>query len=243
MNAIDLTGRTAVVTGGAGGIGAATAARFLASGARVALWDLDEAAAGRGGTDLAVGVDVTDAAAVAAAVARTEAALGPIDILVNGAGSTGPNMAVIDTDPAAWRACVELNLTGVFLCCRAVLPGMLRSGYGRIVNLASIAGKEGNPQQAAYSAAKAGVIAFTKSLAKEVAASAIRVNAVVPAMIDSPLVLQMPDAVRSAVLAKIPLGRPGRPEEVAALVAWLASEECSFSTGAAFDLSGGRATY
>ncbi len=236
MNRIDLAGRRAVVTGGAGGIGAAVAARFRASGARVCLWDLTDA-------DGAIAVDVTDADSVAAAARRTVEVLGGIDILVTSAGIIGPNRPLETVDPAEWRRTVEINLTGTFLCARAVVPGMRAAGYGRIVTIASIAGKEGNASQSAYSAAKAGVIGLTKALGKELAGSGVIANCVAPAVIDSPLVAQMPDDVRAHVLGKIPLGRPGQPAEVAALVAWLASDECSFATGAVFDLSGGRATY
>lgn len=247
MNAIDLHGRTAIITGGAGGIGAAVAARLLASGARVSLWDLPgealAATAAEVGADHRAAVDVTDEASVQIAMSRTTEALGAIDILVTAAGVIGPNQPLETIAPDLWRRTVDINLNGTFLCCRAVVPAMRAAGYGRIVTIASIAGKEGNPNQAAYSAAKAGVIGLTKSLGKELAGSGVIANAVAPAVIDSPLVQQMPDEVRSYVLAKIPLGRPGRPQEAAALIAWLASEECSFSTGAAYDLSGGRATY
>lgn len=257
MNRIDLQDRKAVVTGGAGGIGLAVAARLLQSGARVSLWDLPgpapEAALDRFRTEHgsridvtyvdAVPIDVTDPASVDEAARRTADALGGIDILVTSAGTIGPNQPLETILPDAWRRTVEINLTGTFLCCRAVIPAMRAAGYGRIVTIASIAGKEGNPNQSAYSAAKAGVIGLTKSLGKELAGTGILANTVVPAVIDSPLVAQMPDDVRTYVLGKIPLGRPGQPAEVASLVAWLASDECSFSTGAVFDLSGGRATY
>jgi 3-oxoacyl-[acyl-carrier protein] reductase len=247
MNAIDLRGRKAVITGGAGGLGEAIGARFAASGAAVSLWDLDAAAAAavanRVGAKHVQKVDVTQAGDVEQAAAAAEAALGGIDILVTAAGATGANQRLEDTSPEAWRWVIELNLTGTFLCCRAAVPRMRRGGYGRIINIASIAGKEGNANQSGYSASKAGVIALTKSLAKELADTEIRVNAVVPAVIETQLLSQMSPVLLQQVLTKIPLGRAGRPHEVAAMVAWLTSEECSFSTGATFDLSGGRATY
>jgi 3-oxoacyl-[acyl-carrier protein] reductase len=188
-------------------------------------------------------VDVTDPESLAAALAETERKLGPADILVASAGITGPNVTVTDYPIEAWRKVIDVDLTGVFLCCRAVIPGMAKRNYGRIVNIASVAGKEGNPNAAAYSAAKAGVIAFTKSLGKELAATGVRVNCVTPAVIKTGMFAQMTEQHIQYMLSKIPLGRFGTVEEVAALVAWLASEDCSFSTGAVFDLSGGRATY
>jgi 3-oxoacyl-[acyl-carrier protein] reductase len=188
-------------------------------------------------------VDVTDPESLAAALAETERKLGPADILVASAGITGPNVTVTDYPIEAWRKVIDVDLTGVFLCCRAVVPGMAKRNYGRIVNIASVAGKEGNPNAAAYSAAKAGVIAFTKSLGKELAATGVRVNCVTPAVIKTGMFAQMTEQHIQYMLSKIPLGRFGTVEEVAALVAWLASEDCSFSTGAVFDLSGGRATY
>ncbi|MFI4986728.1 MAG: SDR family NAD(P)-dependent oxidoreductase [Alphaproteobacteria bacterium] len=250
MNAIDLKGQTAVVTGGGRGIGYAIAERLIASGAAVAVWDVDEAAArkaaaalGKAGKCLALAVDVTEAAAVERAVAATEKQLGPIDILVNNAGIAGSNAPTWDYDPAEWRRVVEIDLVGVYLCCRAVLPAMRKRGYGRIVNIASVAGKEGNPNASAYSAAKAGVIALTKSLGKELAQSGVIVNCVTPAAVETDIFAQMSQEHIGFMLSKIPMGRFGKVEEVAALVAWLASRECSFSTGAAFDISGGRATY
>ncbi len=247
MNQIDLQGRRAAITGGAGGLGEAIAARFLASGAAVALWDIDHdtvaAVAQRTGAQLACQVDVTDAASVERAAVETEAAFGGLDILVTAAGATGSNQNLEDTTPEAWRWVIELNLVGAFLCCRAAVPRMRKGGYGRIVNIASIAGKEGNAGQSSYSASKAGVIALTKSLGKELADTAIRVNAIAPAVIETQLLAQMPPVMLQQVLAKVPLGRAGQATEVAALVSWLASDECSFSTGATFDLSGGRATY
>jgi 2-dehydro-3-deoxy-L-rhamnonate dehydrogenase (NAD+) len=245
MNQIDLNNRVAIITGGARGIGYAVAERFLRSGARPALWDMDGAAKAAEALSGAVGctVDVTDPESLAAALAETERKLGPADILVASAGITGPNVTVTDYPIEAWRKVIDVDLTGVFLCCRAVVPGMAKRNYGRIVNIASVAGKEGNPNAAAYSAAKAGVIAFTKSLGKELAATGVRVNCVTPAVIKTGMFAQMTEQHIQYMLSKIPLGRFGTVEEVAALVAWLASEDCSFSTGAVFDLSGGRATY
>ena len=245
MNRIDLSGRVAAITGGARGIGYAVAERFAQSGAKVALWDMDgaEAAAARLQGGFGIKTDVTDAAAVAAALAATERKLGPVEILVASAGITGPNASVADYPVEAWRKVIDVDLTGVFLCNRAVVPGMTKRNYGRIVNIASVAGKEGNPNAAAYSAAKAAVMALTKSLGKELAATNIRVNCVTPAAIKTDMFAQMTEQHIQFMLSKIPMGRFGTVEEAAALVTWLASEECSFSTGAVFDLSGGRATY
>jgi 3-oxoacyl-[acyl-carrier protein] reductase len=245
MNEIDLRNRVAVITGGTRGIGYAIAERCARSGAKIALWDLEgaENAAGRIKGAAGFKLDVTDATAVADAVQATERRLGPIDILVASAGITGPNVSVADYPVDAWRKVIEINLNGVFLCNRAVAPGMAKRNYGRIVNIASIAGKEGNPNAAAYSASKAGVIALTKSLGKELATTGVRVNCVAPAVVKTELFAQMTEEHIKFMLSKVPMGRFGTVEEVAALVAWLCSEECSFSTGAAFDLSGGRATY
>ena len=245
MNQIDLSGRVAVVTGGARGIGYAIAGRLTEAGAKLALWDREGAAAAAGKLHGAIGVemDVTRPEAVSAALADTERRLGPVDILVASAGITGPNATVADYPVEAWRSVIDIDLTGVFLCNRAVVPGMAKRNYGRIVNIASIAGKEGNPNAAASSAAKAGVIALTKSLGKELAGTGVRVNAVAPAVIKTEMLSQMTEQHIQYMLSKIPMGRFGTAEEVAALVAWLASEDCSFSTGAVFDISGGRATY
>jgi 2-dehydro-3-deoxy-L-rhamnonate dehydrogenase (NAD+) len=247
MNRIDLAGRVAIITGGARGIGFAVAERLVASGAKVALWDVDgkeaESAARRLSGVLAQQVDVADEAAVAGAMGACEKRLGPIDILVASAGITGPNLPVAQYPVAAWRQVIDIDLTGVFLCCRAVIPGMQARNYGRIVNIASIAGKEGNPNAAAYSASKAGVIALTKALGKELALTNIRVNCVAPAAVRTPLFAQMTETQIDYMLSKIPLGRFGEIEEIASMVCWLASRECSFSTGAVFDVSGGRATY
>ncbi|WP_144183594.1 SDR family oxidoreductase [Elioraea rosea] len=239
-------GRVAAVTGGARGIGLAVAERIAAEGGRVALWDVDLAEAEKVAARLggaAVKVDVADDASVAAAVAATEAALGPVDILVNNAGITGPNGPVESYPVDAWRRVIDIDLTGVFLCSRAVVPGMRARGRGRIVNVASIAGKEGNPNAAAYSSAKAGVIALTKALGKELADTPIRVNCVTPAAVKTDIFAQMSEQHIGWMLSKIPMGRFGLVEEVASLICWLASDEASFSTGAVFDISGGRATY
>ncbi len=246
MNKLDLNNRVAVVTGGARGIGFAIAERATASGAKVAIWDTDLAegqkvAARLGG--FAAQVDVSDNASVSAALAATEAALGPIDILVANAGITGPNALTEDYPVEAWQRVLDIDLTGVFLCCRAVVPGMRARNYGRIVNIASIAGKEGNPNAVAYSAAKAGVIGLTKSLGKELATTGVRVNCVTPAAAATDIFKQMTQAQIDYMLSKIPAARFAQVEEIAALACWLASEDCSFSTGAVFDVSGGRATY
>lgn len=248
MNQIDLKGRMAVVTGGAQGIGRAVAERLIASGARVALWDRDAALVSATAAELGAGtifsvVDQTDHAAVRRACEETEAALGRIDILVANAGIAGPNAPVVDYDVEDWRRVIDINLNGVFHCCKAVLPGMIARNYGRIVNVASIAGKEGNPNAAAYSASKAGVIALTKSLGKETAAHNIAVNCVTPAAARTRIFDQMTQSHIDYMLSRIPRGRFLELSEAAAMIAWLVSEENSFTTGAVFDLSGGRATY
>ncbi|MBX6741081.1 MAG: SDR family oxidoreductase [Acetobacteraceae bacterium] len=246
MNRLDLQGRVAVVTGGARGIGLAIAERSAASGAKVAIWDLDLPEARKVANRLggfAAQVDVTDHDAIAGALQATESALGPVDILFANAGITGPNALVEDYPIDAWRKVIEVDLTGVFLCCRAVVPGMRARNYGRIVNIASIAGKEGNPNAAAYSAAKAGVIGFTKSLGKELATTNVRVNCVTPAAAATDIFKQMTEQQIAYMLSKIPAGRFAEVQEIAALACWLATEDCSFSTGGVFDVSGGRATY
>ena len=248
MNRLDLDSRVAVVTGAASGIGFAIAKRMLASGARVALWDmsregLDAAVASLGTGARAFVVDITDEAAVAKATQDTAQALGRIDALVNSAGISGPNGTTWEYPVDTWRRVVDINLTGTFLVCRAIVPRMLERGYGRIVNIASIAGKEGNPNAPAYSASKAGVIGLTKSLGKELAQKNITVNAITPAAVRTPIFDQITQAHIDFMLSKIPMNRFGTVDEIAALVAWLCTEECSFSTGAVFDLSGGRATY
>ncbi|MCL8484756.1 MULTISPECIES: SDR family NAD(P)-dependent oxidoreductase [Bradyrhizobium] len=248
MNHIDLAHRCAVVTGGAQGFGRAITERFKASGAKVAIWDHDIALAEKtakeiGPEVLALQVDVTDPAAVEKARDATLAAFGTIDILVNNAGIAGVNKTVWETDLEEWRKVLRINLDGPFICAKAIVPVMLKQSYGRIVNIASIAGKEGNPNAAHYSASKAGLIALTKSLGKELAQQNITVNAVTPAAAKTAIFDQMTEAHINFMLSKIPKGRFVLVEELAALVAWLASDECSFSTGAVFDISGGRATY
>ncbi len=251
MNRIDLDGRTGVVTGGATGIGYAIAERLIASGAAVSLWDIDGEGVGAAAETLAAGggavhtavVDVAEPLAVAAGMEAALDRFGGIDLLINNAGIAGPNKKNWEYTVEEWNEVVAIDLTGVFLCCRAVVPHMIERGYGRIVNIASIAGKEGNPNAGAYSAAKAGVIGFTKSLGKELAERGVIVNCVTPAAIETDIFKQVTKEFIDYMLSKIPMGRFGLTEEAAALVAWLCSSECSFSTGAVFDLSGGRATY
>jgi NAD(P)-dependent dehydrogenase (short-subunit alcohol dehydrogenase family) len=250
VNRIDLDGRRAVVTGGAQGIGRAVAERLLASGAAVALWDRDQALVdatraelASQGTVQALAVDVTDLDAVESATARTRQTLGGIDILINNAGIAGPNHPLWEYPPEAWRQVVEIDLNGVFHCCRAVVPLMIAQNYGRIVNVASIAGKEGNPSASAYAAAKAGVIALTKALGKELATHDIAVNCITPAAARTRIFDQITKEFVDYMLTKIPRGRFVEVAEVAAMVAWLVSAENSFTTAAVFDLSGGRATY
>ncbi len=248
MNQLDFNNRHAVITGGATGLGYAIAQRLLASGGSVTLWDRDEAGAHRAAAELgsgahAVAVDVSQQASVAAAVQATLQHAGRIDALVNSAGITGPNVKVWDYPVDAWRAVIDVNLTGLFMCCREVVPHMRERNYGRIVNIASVAGKDGNPNASAYSASKAAVMALTKSLGKELADTGVRVNCVTPAAVKTAIFDQMTPEHIAFMLSKIPMGRFGTPEEVAALVGWLCTEDCSFSTGAVFDLSGGRSTY
>jgi 3-oxoacyl-[acyl-carrier protein] reductase len=233
------TNRVAVVTGGASGIGAAVVTRLRAEGAKVSIWDVSPATNG----DHAVAVDLTDYEAVERAAAATVAALGGIDILVASAGITGPNTTVEQYPIEDWLKVININLNGVFYCNRAVVPVMKKGGYGRIVNIASIAGKEGNPNASAYSTSKAGVIGLTKSLGKELAKTEIRVNCVTPAAVKTPLFAQMKPEFIEFMLSKIPMNRFGEMDEIASLICWLASEEASFSTAAVFDCSGGRATY
>ncbi len=248
MNQLDFKGRTAVVTGGATGLGYAIAQRLIASGGRAVLWDRDtataqKAAAELGAQTLAVGVDVADPDSVQAAVAATLRDAPRVDALVNSAGITGPNLKLWDYPVDEWRAVMDINLNGLFLCCKGWLPHLRGNDYGRIVNIASVAGKEGNPNASAYSASKAAVIALTKSLGKELADTGIRVNCVTPAAVKTGMFSQMSEQHIAIMLSKIPMGRFGTPEEIAAMVAWLCTEDCSFTTGAVFDLSGGRSTY
>lgn len=248
MNQLDFQGRQAVVTGGATGLGYAIAQRLIASGGSVCIWDRDLAlgrqAAERLGTGATfVQVEVSDETSVREAMESTIRRAQRIDALVNSAGVTGPNVKLWDYPPDAWRQVLEVNVTGLFLCCREVVPAMRQAGYGRIVNIASVAGKDGNPNASAYSASKAAVIALTKSLGKELADTGVRVNCVTPAAVKTAIFDQMTEEHIGFMLSKIPMGRFGTPEEVAAMVGWLCTEECSFSTGAVFDLSGGRSTY
>ena len=233
MNRLDFAGRTAVVTGGAQGIGAAIVRRLEASGAKVRIWDLDGSPR----------VDVSDPASVEKHLKSTLADLGRIDVLVNNAGIAGKNVPTLDYPIEEWERVLRINLTSQFLCCRAVAPHMVKAGYGRIVNIASIAGKEGNPNAVAYSASKAGVVSLTKSLGKELAQTGVLVNCVTPAAAKTAIFDQMTQQHIDYMLSKIPMNRFVNVDEIAALVCWLASEDCSFSTGAVFDISGGRATY
>jgi 3-oxoacyl-[acyl-carrier protein] reductase len=245
MNQLDMKGRHAVITGGAAGLGFAVAQRMLASGASVTLWDRDVQALASAAKALGTGVktvqvDVASHDSVLQAVRQTAPG---VDALVNSAGITGPNTSVASYPVDAWRQVMAVNLDGTFHCCREIVPLMQASGYGRIVNIASVAGKDGNPNASAYSASKAAVIGLTKSLGKELASTGIRVNCVTPAAVKTAIFDQMTPEHIQFMLSKIPMGRFGQPEEIAALVTWLCTEDCSFSTGAVFDLSGGRSTY
>lgn len=240
-------GRTAIITGGASGLGRAVAKRLVAEGGTVALWDVNadalaEAAAEVGASHTAQ-LDVSDAEAVAAAAAASAAALGRVDILVCSAGITGATAPVHEYPVDSWERVIAINLNGLFYCCRAVVPHMLANGYGRIVNVASVAGKEGNPNASAYSSSKAGVIGFTKSLGKELAGKGIIANALTPATFESPILDQLPASQVDYMRSKIPMGRLGEAEESAAMILFMASEECSFTTASTFDTSGGRTTY
>lgn len=241
------TGRTAIVTGGGSGLGRDIARRIVAEGGQAILWDVDEGALASAQAEVralaTVAVDVSSWGSVADAADRSRSLAPSIDILVNSAGITGPTCPVADFPLDGWDRVIAINLSGTFHCCRALVPLMRSSGYGRIVNIASVAGKEGNPNASAYSASKAGVIALTKSLGKEVATQGILVNAVTPAVFDSPLLAQMPQSQIDFMRSRIPMGRLGRVEETTAMVCFLASEECSFSTAATFDTSGGRTTF
>jgi NAD(P)-dependent dehydrogenase (short-subunit alcohol dehydrogenase family) len=250
MNLIDLKNRVAVVTGGARGIGFAVAQRMLQSGATVCIWDVDAARLEATqdvlsplGTVSCATLDLTQDDEVHRALETALKKFGKVDILINNAGITGGNAPTWELAPAAWRRVLEVNLVAPFLTCRTAIPHMLRSGYGRIVNVASIAGKEGNPNASHYSASKAGLIALTKSLGKELATKNILVNCVTPAAAKTEIFAQMSPEHINYMLSKIPMNRFVEPSEIASLVCWLASEECSFTTGATFDISGGRATY
>jgi NAD(P)-dependent dehydrogenase (short-subunit alcohol dehydrogenase family) len=250
MNKLDLKDRVAVITGGARGIGYAIAERVLASGGIAVLWDMDQAALADAASSLAGQgvvstdrVELTDESSIQAATAAVIARHGRIDIAVNNAGITGGNAKLWELDPTVWRQVVEVNLVAPYLVCRAIVPEMLKTGYGRIVNIASIAGKEGNPNASHYSASKAGLIALTKSLGKELATSNILVNCVTPAAAKTAIFDQMKPEFIEFMLSKIPMARFVQVDEIAAMVCWLASEDCAFSTGAVFDISGGRGTY
>jgi 3-oxoacyl-[acyl-carrier protein] reductase len=240
-------GRTAVITGGASGLGKAVAARIVAEGGKVSLWDLDAAALTEAvaevGASHSVALDVSDQAAVAAAAKDANTALGKIDVLVASAGITGATAPVHEYPLDSWRRVIDINLNGLFYCCREVVPFMIAGGYGRIVNVASVAGKEGNPNASAYSASKAGVIGLTKSLGKELATKGIIANALTPATFESPILEQLPQSQVDYMRGKIPMGRLGEIHESAAMVCFMASEECSFTTAATFDTSGGRTTF
>ena len=233
MNQLDFKNRAAVVTGGMIGIGAAIVKRLEASGAKVAIWDVN-------GPEK---VDVTDQESIDRALKKTVASFGKIDVLVNNAGIAGPTVPVVEYPVADWKRVIDIDLHGPFLVSRVVVPHMVKAGYGRIVNIASIAGKEGNPNAAAYAAAKGGLIAFTKALGKELAQTGVLVNCVAPAAAQTAILDQVTPEFAKFMLSKIPMGRFVKVEEIAALVCWLASEDCSFSTGGVFDISGGRATY
>ena len=249
VNAIDLSGRGAIVTGGARGLGRAVAERLHASGARVALWDVNAALARE--TAVAIGadavhsvaVDVADPRSVEAAVAETRDFMGMPAILVTSAGIGGEKHLAWEYPVDVWRRVIDVNLVGTWLCCRAVLPAMVEAGYGRVVTIASMSGKDGNPNTSAYSASKGGLIALTKSMGKELARTGVLANCVVPTLFDTELVRETDPRYIDFLREKIPMGRFGRPEELAAMVAWLCSDECSYNSGAVFDLSGGRATY
>ena len=244
----DYTGKVAVVTGAARGIGKETATRISKNGAKVALWDYDEKniqllSEKIGNNSIPLKVDVSDENSIKNAAEIVRDKLGTPSLLVNCAGVAGDNATVADTDPNEWRRVININLTGTFLCCRELVSGMVNNNYGRIVNIASVAGKEGNPNAAHYSASKAGVITFTRSLAKEISSSGVLVNSITPAVIDTEMLSQVSEEHKKYMVSKIPMGRMGKTSEVAALICWLLSKECSYSTAATFDLSGGRATY
>ena len=240
-------GRTAIITGGASGLGLRTARRIVEEGGRVVLWDInaDSLAEARSAVraDHVVALDVSDHEAVAQAAKASGAVLGKVDILIASAGITGATQPVHQFPVDSWQRVIDVNLNGLFYCCREIVPLLLQNGYGRIINVASVAGKEGNPNASAYSASKAGVIGLTKSLGKELATKGVLVNCITPATFESPILSQLPQAQVDYMRSKIPMGRLGDVDESVALVCWLASEECSFSTGATFDISGGRTTF
>ena len=248
MNDIDLKDRVAIITGGARGIGFAVAERFIASGAKVAIWDIDAeitqtAAAKLGNSTLGIVVDLTQEDAVADATQSTLTTFNSIDILINSAGITGPNMKTWEYTPADFRKVIDVDLVAPYLVCRSVVPHMIEAGYGRIVNIASVAGKEGNPNAPAYSAAKAGLIGLTKSLGKELATTGVACNCITPAAAQTEMFAQMSAEHIAYMKSKIPMNRFVQVEEIASMIAWLSSQECSFTTGGVFDISGGRATY
>ena len=245
MNNID---KVVIITGAGSGIGKETAQRMIDNGAKVALWDynqntLEEIQAKLGSNAIAVNVDVSDEQSVKKAADKVREKLGSASILVNCAGVAGINATIENTEPDEWRRVININLTGTFLCCREIISDMVKNKYGRIVNIASVAGKEGNPNAAHYSASKSGVITFTRSLGKELAETGILVNCITPAVIETEMLSQVSDEHKAYMVSKIPMGRMGQPSEVASLICWLSSKECSYSTAAAFDLSGGRSTY
>jgi 2-dehydro-3-deoxy-L-rhamnonate dehydrogenase (NAD+) len=244
----DFNNKVVIITGAGSGIGKETAQRMIDNGAKVALWDynqntLEEIQAKLGNNAIAVNVDVSDEQSVKKAANKVREKLGSASILVNCAGVAGINATIENTEPDEWRRVININLTGTFLCCREIISDMVKNKYGRIVNIASVAGKEGNPNAAHYSASKSGVITFTRSLGKELAETGILVNCITPAVIETEMLSQVSDEHKAYMVSKIPMGRMGQPSEVVSLICWLSSKECSYSTAAAFDLSGGRSTY
>ena len=244
----EFANKVVIITGAGSGIGKETAQRMIDNGAKVALWDnnqetLDSIQNKLGKNSLSVNVDVSDEASVKNAANKVRNNIGTPSILVNCAGVAGINASIEKTDPNEWRRVININLTGTFLCCREIIADMVNNGYGRIINIASVAGKEGNPNAAHYSASKSGVITFTRSLGKELAETGVLVNCITPAVIETEMLSQVSDEHKAYMVSKIPMGRMGQPNEVAALICWLSSQECSYSTAAAFDLSGGRSTY
>jgi len=244
MNQLDLNGRTAVVTGGSSGIGEATVQRMLSSGAKVAVWDMNIPSTNYDPDSfIFIETDVSDETSISSATTKTLERFGRVDSLVNSAGVAGINAPVDEYPIDEWKRVIDINLNGTFLACRALVPYMKDNGYGRIVNLSSVAGKEGNPTASAYSAAKAGVIALTRSLGKELATSGVLVNAVTPTTVNTPILAQVSESHIDYMKSKIPMGRLGDAQELASLIVWLCTAECSFSTAAVFDASGGRTTY